>query len=142
MKKIGRIITWIVLLWAVISIPLLITGKFYYWKALVYNYVDIDDLDLFYSRTVKAPAPRDWNVSTAYNSLPLSDTLSRELEAFGTVAFLVIRDDSIVSENYWDGYDAASLSNSFSMAKSFVGTLVGIALATRGTRCSPSGTCS
>jgi len=45
-----------------------------------------------------------------------------------TVAFLVIKDDSIVIEKYWDDYSAKSFSNSFSAAKSHVSALIGIAL--------------
>jgi CubicO group peptidase (beta-lactamase class C family) len=38
-----------------------------------------------------------------------------------------VKNDSIRYEQYWDRYQANSLSNSFSVAKSFIGTLVGIA---------------
>jgi CubicO group peptidase (beta-lactamase class C family) len=40
----------------------------------------------------------------------------------------VIRSDSIVYEQYWDDYGEASLSNSFSMAKSFISAMIGIAM--------------
>jgi len=45
-----------------------------------------------------------------------------------TVAFLVIRNDSILYENYFDDYEEKSIVNSFSMAKSFVSALIGCAL--------------
>jgi CubicO group peptidase (beta-lactamase class C family) len=128
MKKLKKTLFWIVGVFAVISVVLLVTGKFYYWKALAYNYVDIDDLDLFAHRTVEAPAGVDWPVAKGYNTKPLSPALLQELEAFESVAFLVIRDDSIQYERYWDGYSDSSLSNSFSMAKSFISALVGIAM--------------
>lgn len=44
-----------------------------------------------------------------------------------TAAFLIIRNDSIIYEKYFDGFGEQSLLLSFSVAKSFVGTLVGIA---------------
>ncbi len=44
-----------------------------------------------------------------------------------TAAFLIIRNDSIIYEKYFDGFGRQSLLPSFSIAKSFVGTLVGIA---------------
>ena len=44
-----------------------------------------------------------------------------------TAAFLIIRNDSIIYEKYFDGFGEQSLLPSFSVAKSFVGTLVGIA---------------
>jgi CubicO group peptidase (beta-lactamase class C family) len=107
---------------------LAVSGKLYYIKAIVYNYVNIDDLDLFYNREVKADQPEPWKVSAFYNTEKLSDTLNNLLEANKTVAFLVIKSDSVRFEKYWEGYGSQSLSNSFSMAKSIVGLLIGIAL--------------
>ena len=54
--------------------------------------------------------------------------LSRYLEDTLTVAFVVMRNDRIVYERYALGYDDRSLLNSFSIAKSIVATLVGIAV--------------
>ena len=45
-----------------------------------------------------------------------------------TYAFLVIRRDSILYERYFDGVESSTLLPSFSIAKSFTATLVGIAL--------------
>ena len=45
-----------------------------------------------------------------------------------TAAFLVIRNDSLVYEKYFMGFHSASILPSNSMAKSFIGTLTGIAL--------------
>jgi CubicO group peptidase (beta-lactamase class C family) len=46
-----------------------------------------------------------------------------------TAAFLVIRKDSLIYEKYFMGFDENSILPSNSMAKSFIGTLVAIALA-------------
>jgi CubicO group peptidase (beta-lactamase class C family) len=54
----------------------------------------------------------------------LDTNLSRSL----TAAFLVIKNDSIVYERYFNGFTQTSLLPSFSVAKSFVVTLVSIAL--------------
>jgi len=45
-----------------------------------------------------------------------------------TVAFLIIKNDSLFSENYYRGYHKDSLSNSFSMAKSMTEALLGRAI--------------
>ena len=45
-----------------------------------------------------------------------------------TVAFLIIRNDTILYEKYFDDYNESSIVNSFSMAKSFVSALVGCAI--------------
>ncbi|OFY14020.1 MAG: hypothetical protein A2X11_06145 [Bacteroidetes bacterium GWE2_42_24] len=44
-----------------------------------------------------------------------------------TVAWLAMKDDTLLTEFYEDGFDQSSLLSSFSVAKSFVGSLVGIA---------------
>lgn len=44
-------------------------------------------------------------------------------------AFVVVQDGSVVYERYIDGYDANSRFTSFSVAKSFVSALTGVALA-------------
>ena len=49
-------------------------------------------------------------------------------DSLETTAFLVIKNDSILYEEYWHGYSEDSLSNSFSMSKSWVSTLIGIAI--------------
>lgn len=58
----------------------------------------------------------------------LKTRLDKELQGSGTAAFLVIRNDSILYENYFDGFSQQSLLPSFSVAKSFVATLIGMAL--------------
>ncbi len=45
-----------------------------------------------------------------------------------TTAFIIIKQDSILYENYLNGYDRVSIETSFSMAKSYVSALVGICL--------------
>ena len=45
-----------------------------------------------------------------------------------TVTFLIIRNDTIVYEKYNKGYTSTSVVSSFSMAKPFVSTLIGIAI--------------
>jgi CubicO group peptidase (beta-lactamase class C family) len=45
-----------------------------------------------------------------------------------TTAFLIIKDDRLFYENYFNGYERDSINTSFSVAKSFVSALVGIAI--------------
>ncbi len=123
-----KFIKWFFIIFISINVVLLLTGKFYYWKALIYNYVNIDDLDIFYSDTVKTGDGAEWKLSSLYNKKELSAELLSELGQFQSVAFLMIHNDSIEYEKYWDGYSDSSLSNSFSMAKSIIGALVGIAI--------------
>ena len=59
--------------------------------------------------------------------LPLRRFLDSSLETSHTAAFLVIRNDSIIYENYFEGFTKDDMLPSNSMAKSFTGTLVRIA---------------
>jgi len=45
-----------------------------------------------------------------------------------TTSFLVIKDDALIYERYFNGYQKDSVVTSFSMAKSFTSTLVGMAI--------------
>ncbi len=112
----------------VFGISIWISGYGYLYKALVYNYVNIDDLDLFSVRTVKAGKGEPWAIGNDYNQKQLTPELRKTLEQYQTIAFLVVKDDSVRYEEYWDNYGKKSLSNSFSMAKSFVSILIGIAI--------------
>ncbi len=111
------------------SLVLFISGKQYVFKALYYNFADIDDYKIFSNRIIaESSTPLKWKKSKNYNQVNISDSLKKTLEKIETVAFLIIKDDSIQYEQYWDGYSPDSYSNSFSMAKSYVGALIGIAL--------------
>lgn len=123
-----KFLKWTFVFLLLLNAGLLFTGKFYYWKAIIYNYVDIDDLDLFPYRVIEAGNPQPWPMSSSYNRIALTDSLRKELEDYRTVAFLVIADDSIIIEHYMENYSEKSFSNSFSMAKSVVGILTGMAL--------------
>jgi CubicO group peptidase (beta-lactamase class C family) len=57
-----------------------------------------------------------------------NSSLEDYLEASGTTAFLVVHDEELVYERYFDGYDETSIHTSFSMAKTFASALVGIAI--------------
>src|SRR4029450_9082826 len=46
----------------------------------------------------------------------------------GTLAFVVVDDDRLVYERYFDGAGRGGRQTSFSVAKSFLSTLVGIAI--------------
>ncbi len=129
MKKLLKIsgYTLLVLLIA-LNLFIVVTGKYYLYKTLAYNFVDIDDLDLFEHRTVVAGNGVEWPLHKNYNKVKMPDYLLQELVTYKSVAFAIIKNDSLFYDQYWEGYNNASLSNSFSMAKSIVSVLVGIAI--------------
>ena len=63
-----------------------------------------------------------------YNSVPATDKLNETNDSLGTIAYLIIKNDSIWYENYAEGYGTASMTNSFSMAKSIVTALMAKAI--------------
>lgn len=104
------------------------TGYTYIYKTLLYTYPDIDDLGIFETRTVQSVAPQKWSEGRDYNTMNLPAATTAELVKEESVAFLVIKNDSVRYEQYWDHSDPNTLSNSFSVAKSIVGLLCGIAI--------------
>lgn len=97
-------------------------------EALIHWYPNIDDTYIFPGHTVaKSDSCREWPEASGYNAYTLDSADNAYLDEFGTVAFLVIRHDSVLYEEYRDGWTPATLSNIFSATKSIVGLLAGIA---------------
>lgn len=69
----------------------------------------------------------DPDIPTGFNKKNYR-TFDQLLEKEQTLSFLIIRNDSVLYENYFHHYDSASILPSFSMAKSFVSSLIGIAI--------------
>lgn len=100
----------------------------YVQRALIYNVVGIEDYSIFSNRTIVAGTGEEWQVDELASKLKIDDGTLEKIEALEPVAFLLIKDQKIIYEHYWDGYGTESLSNSFSMAKSVVGLLIGAAI--------------
>ncbi len=90
----------------------------------------IDDYRFFPTRVIENNPDRIWKwpLHKNYNKVKPTDRLLEEHEKMKTVAFLIIKNDSLFSENYYEGYHKDSLSNSFSMAKSMTEALLGKAI--------------
>jgi CubicO group peptidase (beta-lactamase class C family) len=110
------------------SIYALASGRTYLFKAVWYNFADIDDYKIFSNNTVVTGQPQPWKVSAGYNKPKLSDSLKTMLEDLKTIGVVVIKDDAVLFEEYWDGYSDSSVSGSFSMAKSITSLLIGAAI--------------
>ena len=65
-------------------------------------------------------------IRNLHDSLPF--TLDYFLKKTATTAFLVIRNDSILFERYYRGYDRAKISTIFSVSKSITSLIVGLAV--------------
>ena len=72
--------------------------------------------------------PKAWPLHKNYNEVNLSEDLEAFHKKTQTVAFVLIKNDSVYLEKYYDNYGSDSKSNSFSVAKSFVSALLGKAI--------------
>ena len=88
----------------------------------------LEDYKEFPNRTIHKGTAQPWAVSKDYNSVPATDKLTTTHKNLQTVAFLIIKNDSIWHESYFDGYTNTSKSNSFSIAKSIVSAALGKAI--------------
>jgi CubicO group peptidase (beta-lactamase class C family) len=79
-------------------------------------------------KVAKGDVPQPWAYDSAYNTKEIPEALLKIIDSNDTHAFLVIQDGKLLYERYWDNYDSARLSGSFSAAKSIVSLLIGIAL--------------
>ena len=98
----------------------------YLFKAIKYKDFALKDINKFETDTLKASS-HPFQFYPAGES-PFKTYLDTNLAQSQTYSFLVIRNDSILYENYWEGLNQQSLLPAFSVAKSFVSTLIGMAL--------------
>jgi len=80
----------------------------------------LDDYTHFDNRVVAKGTGQPWTVHKDYNEIKATKRLEEVHKELGTVAYLIIKNDSIWHESYYDGYGKDSKSNSFSMAKTIV----------------------
>ena len=129
-----KILKYLLFIFIAINLLILISGKSWIYKAISITYLKghtssyIHDFVHFPANTIEAGTHQEWLIAKDYNKANLPEfikPINKELE---TVAFLVIINDSITYEEYWHGYSEDSASNSFSMSKSYISTLVGVAI--------------
>jgi CubicO group peptidase (beta-lactamase class C family) len=117
----------------------LAAADFYLTRAIFWRESDYKDLEKFPARTIHNAPP-----TFRFDELPADNPYASQIEsianthnngsfenyldASGTTAFLVVHDDKLLYERYFNGYDETSVQTSFSMAKSFASALVGIAI--------------
>jgi len=84
----------------------------------------IDDYKFFDNVEIqKSSSTFEWPKHNLYNQIGSSKTLDSVHKKNETVAFLIIKNDSIIKEDYFLGYDENSMTNSFSMSKSIISLL-------------------
>ncbi len=100
------------------------------WRIVRYNVSGIDDAAIFPQRTLDAarlPFRFERVAPGGEKAIALS-SLSRIAEANDTLALLVIRDDRILLEEYFQDHHPEKPVMAFSVAKSVLSLLIGIAI--------------
>lgn len=119
-----KFLLWFVGILAAIVLLLYIFNVDYLIKAVRVVYLHgkttayLDDYTHFDNRVVKKGIGQPWAIHKNYNKVKGTTRLEDVHKELGTVAYLIIKNDSIWHESYYDGYGKDSKSNSFSMAKS------------------------
>lgn len=100
-------------------------------RYVFYNFADISDYKKFQTRALIADSLHFNFQSTNSGRFPKQGNgiaFDKYLSKNKTVAFLIIKNDTIQYENYFRGYNQESIIPSFSMAKSVTSILIGCAI--------------
>jgi CubicO group peptidase (beta-lactamase class C family) len=111
-----------------VALLLITSCKVYFTRTIIYNDPGLEDNKIMPVRLVKSGTPLPICSSADCGHTQIPDSLLHLIKETGTVAFLVIKNDTVVYEYYGRGYSDSSLVNPFSVTKSIMSILTGIAL--------------
>ncbi|PQJ69676.1 serine hydrolase domain-containing protein [Polaribacter butkevichii] len=112
-------------------------------RFIFYGKADIDDYKIFKTRNIensnkqfffkksKEIIPFDtleYSIKDGDKKYDFKKTFEEILKENETTSFIVIRNDSLILEKYFNDYSKATLVNSFSTSKSILSLLIGIAI--------------
>ena len=137
-KRIGIIL--IIAIVGIIGFSALLYSPEYMYRVLRYRESDIRDYLIFpKNEIIKSAQPinysyeidnriREMKVTYSMSGKLTESNFESFLSSTNTMSFIVIHDDIVVFEEYYNGYSESSINTSFSAAKSMVSLLVGIAI--------------
>ena len=134
MNLVKKTLKWALLSVTAIAVVLYATDTDYLFKAVRTVYFNgyttafIDDYSFFDNSVIASKDSKAWPLHKDYNKIPATKKLIKLHKSQGTVAYVIIKNDSLIYEAYYDNYSENSKSNSFSMAKSYVCGLLGKAI--------------
>lgn len=134
MKFLKKFLKWVVVLCVLVIAVLYITDTDYLIKAVRTIYLKghttayLEDYKEFDNQPLDIGTPQPWPNHKDYNTVSATEKLTNTNQELGTIAYVIIKNDSIWFEDYYENYNEASKSNSFSMAKSYVTALLGKAI--------------
>lgn len=134
MKILKRILKYFLILLILVNLIIPLTGHSYLYKGIWNTYLkgrsgpSATEYSIFENRTVYAGHYIEWPHAAAYNSKTIPTSFLKDFEEMETGSYVIVKNDSLVHEQYWDGFSDTSRTNSFSMAKTFISILVGCAI--------------
>lgn len=134
MKFLKTTLKVIVILLVLIVATLYVTDTDYLIKAVRTIYLKghstayLEDYKYFDNQKIEAGQAQPWPEHQDYNSVEATERLKTVNKDWGSIAFVIIKNDSVWFEDYFDGFGENSKSNSFSMAKSYVSAMLGKAI--------------
>lgn len=131
MKQLFNIFVFILLVSSLTSCHI---GRFFYYnladakdyKKFPYQEIKRDTLSI--NKPVFVVSETSQNSTLEIEQGENSQPLDQYLAKHKTLAFLIIKKDTLIYEAYFNGYDSNSIIPVFSIAKSYISALVGIAL--------------
>ncbi len=123
LKAFLKILTGFILVIGLLCLLLVVSGNGHILNGIDKTYLlgqlrpDINDMQYHDVRLVEAGEGLAWPKTKKL--VALSPEEEQFCTSIGTTAFLVIQDGKVMTEKFWEGTDGLTLSNSFSMAKSF-----------------------
>ena len=142
MKTLGKVALWIPIALVGLVGLVLIWPSFFYpvqhaMRGIRWGSADVYDYQKFPARPVLAnpypfqfeEEPADTMVQALFEQNPAIHDLDDFLAQNQTQAFIVIQNDAILYEKYFNGASRDTIVTSFSVAKSFVSALIGTAIA-------------
>lgn len=135
LKKLGKyLVVFLIGLIITINAFIILSGRFYLYKGVANTYLKgnsgptIYDKDVFAYSTIDATGKNPWKTHKNYNTQKIPEDLREYIENLDTKAYLVFKNDTLLYEEYWDDHSEKAVSNSFSVAKTVVALLIGIAV--------------
>lgn len=131
MKTLKKTLKYLVATLVLLVAALYLTNTDYLIKAVRTTYMNghttayLKDYKEFDNQPISPSSkPILWPNHKNYNSVEPTKKLNDLHNKTGSIAFVIIKNDSIWYENYYDQFNESSKSNSFSMAKSYTSGLM------------------
>lgn len=132
MKKVKKITISTLLFLVFVVLVHISFGYGYILKGVAFAYLrgqkgpGIKEHHLFYNYKLKSEKPKKWDDKEP--NLPIAKKDIVLLESIETAGFLVIKNNEIINESYFNGFGESIPTNSFSASKSMVSLCLGIAI--------------